>query len=595
MWRRTLEGHSPPSRQNIAGRSGVHDQSARFSRSLLQAQDTQEESLELWQASLNGDLERVKSLLDGDIADPDVRYGDSEYTPIILAAYGGHTQIVQELIRKGADVNAATISGRGRLCVSAIWMAAFGGHGDIVDELLKENANVNQKDSNDTTPLYVAAQHGHVDVVEKLVAANADQEVASLKGATPLMVAVEKGREGVTQILLETGADPNKKKKQTGQTSLWAAAFLREDKIMGMLVASRAKLDEPANDGTSPLYTSIARDCITCARILLEAGADVNLQRKSDKWSSLHAAAALGNVEAVELLLEFGADKTLQDHVLRRPVDVTGRQKKLDADTEKKLKGLLSLDILQAEPVDNASESIQQAPPVVGTSGRSEPPLTTPPPLELEPLPPPVDGDFKKASSGIDADGFELRSRRNENADQPKKSTSGSKSSLAVWAIIILAVLAFLVLLQAAYIVGHRRARKRRGAGNREQFIPRLHPRLSTMSYVQTSPVTVVSPPGGGGTGASQEDRMPFSPTQSVMPSPDSPETRRPATHPMLESYPSNIEDYSHGSGMNLINTPVNLETVKQLYTQRTMEYDQDGNFMTGGYPGERQVLSAHT
>ena len=57
---------------------------------------------------------------------------------------------------------------------------------------------------------------------------------------------------------------------------------------------------------------------MACARVLLEAGADVQLQRESDKWSPLHAAAALGNVEAVELLLEFDADKTLQDHVLRR-------------------------------------------------------------------------------------------------------------------------------------------------------------------------------------------------------------------------------------------------------------------------------------
>ena len=54
-------------------------------------------------ACIKGDLERVRQLIqEGQDVNRGNRFG---WTPLMLAALNGHDQVVQELIRAGADVN----------------------------------------------------------------------------------------------------------------------------------------------------------------------------------------------------------------------------------------------------------------------------------------------------------------------------------------------------------------------------------------------------------------------------------------------------------------------------------------------------------
>lgn len=71
----------------------------------------------------------------------------------------------------------------------------------------------------------------------------------------------------------------------------------------------------------------------------------------------------------------------------------------------------------------------------------------------------------------------------------------------------------------------------------------------------------------------------PFSPTQNVPPAPDSPETHRPAGHPVLESLPSDYESYQ---GRSTRSGAVDLEHVHQLYSTTEGPYDGFGNYVTG-------------
>ncbi|KAG7258674.1 hypothetical protein CRUP_029076, partial [Coryphaenoides rupestris] len=96
---------------------------------------------------------------------------DNGQTPLMLASEQGSLEIVQELIRRGANVNLDDVD-----CWSALISAAKEGHLEVVKELLENSAYLEHRD---------------------------------MGGWTALMWAAYKGRVEVTQLLLENGANPN--------------------------------------------------------------------------------------------------------------------------------------------------------------------------------------------------------------------------------------------------------------------------------------------------------------------------------------------------------------------------------------------------
>ena len=82
-----------------------------------------------------------------------------------------------------------------------LYFAAEKGHTHVVMELIKAGADVNQADSEGFTPLHVAAQDGHEGIVALLIQAGADVHKAGKNGYTPMKVVTFKKREKVVTIL----------------------------------------------------------------------------------------------------------------------------------------------------------------------------------------------------------------------------------------------------------------------------------------------------------------------------------------------------------------------------------------------------------
>ena len=80
-----------------------------------------------------------------------------------LAAWYGHTGIVELLLGKGASIVAINTSGN-----TPLHHAAFNGHTGTVELLLGKGASMEAIGRNDNTPLHLAAQSGHTDIVELL-------------------------------------------------------------------------------------------------------------------------------------------------------------------------------------------------------------------------------------------------------------------------------------------------------------------------------------------------------------------------------------------------------------------------------------------
>jgi ankyrin repeat protein len=90
------------------------------------------ESIQLIQSASNGNVDRVRSLLSGKV-NLDLDRGAA----IGKAAAAGHTEIVELLIRAGANVNLSDRSG-----FTPIASAAYAGYGDIVRRLIDAGADI---------------------------------------------------------------------------------------------------------------------------------------------------------------------------------------------------------------------------------------------------------------------------------------------------------------------------------------------------------------------------------------------------------------------------------------------------------------------
>jgi len=96
---------------------------------------------------------------------------------------------------------------------TALHFAAFGGQVDVLELLLKGGADVDARAKTrfDNTPLQAAALTGQVEAIRRLIAHGADVRVKQAEGATALHEAAALGSEPLATLLLNAGADINAK------------------------------------------------------------------------------------------------------------------------------------------------------------------------------------------------------------------------------------------------------------------------------------------------------------------------------------------------------------------------------------------------
>jgi len=117
---------------------------------------------------------------------------------LLVAAGDGNLDIVRELLKNGAYVNAKNNVGE-----TALIKASEKGHKDIVDLLLAWGADWNVRtDDEGYAPLHSAASSGHKDIVDLLLERGASVETRDFYSRTPLHYAAAGGQRDVVELLL---------------------------------------------------------------------------------------------------------------------------------------------------------------------------------------------------------------------------------------------------------------------------------------------------------------------------------------------------------------------------------------------------------
>jgi len=219
----------------------------------------------LFKAVIDGDAARVRELLRKG-ANANAKDGDSDLTPLHVAAAKGHADVARLLLEHGADVNAKESVHD----ATPLHVAAAMGHADVAKLLLEHRANVHAKyGDSDLTPLHIAALYGHVDVARLLLEHGADVNARDEDDWTPLHWAAAKGHVDVARLLLEHGADVNARGKD-GWIPLHVAAFWGHADVARLLLDHGADPSIRDRDGRTPLDIARAMGHKEVARVIEE-------------------------------------------------------------------------------------------------------------------------------------------------------------------------------------------------------------------------------------------------------------------------------------------------------------------------------------
>ncbi|XP_003972946.2 ankyrin repeat and SOCS box protein 15b [Takifugu rubripes] len=212
-------------------------------------------------------------------------------TPLAIAAEHGNTEALDVLIQHGGDVNAQATNGD-----SVLYDAAGSGNLDTVELLLQHRADPNVASFAFQLPIHRASYEGHILVLRTLIPITSERAI-HLSGQDPIHSATDGGQVECLRLLIQEGRDVNA--------------------LLGTHIS-----ENYGDLRKTPLFFAISNGDLTCAKLLLAAGARTEL----DPLRCILVAVRAERHDLVQLLLSYGADVNCYFRVISNTLFPTALQ-----------------------------------------------------------------------------------------------------------------------------------------------------------------------------------------------------------------------------------------------------------------------------
>lgn len=156
---------------------------------------------DIFEAASIADIVAVENLIHQDPSCINSFSADG-FTPLGLASFFGHEDMVKVLLAKRANPN---IAANNQFKVAPIHSACAISNYEIAELLINHGADVNAKQMQGVTPLHSAAHNGQRELVKLLLDSGADIHAKMDNGQTPLFMAEEKGFGETADLIRKSG------------------------------------------------------------------------------------------------------------------------------------------------------------------------------------------------------------------------------------------------------------------------------------------------------------------------------------------------------------------------------------------------------
>lgn len=226
------------------------------------------------------------------------------------------TEITDSFILNGADLNTTNFDGE-----TALHLAARCGLYQIFDRLLKAGMDLNVYDNYGRNVLHTAVCSNEFEIVKLIL----DYCSTSMS---------------VNQQILDDRLDliDSKTNDDLGDTALIIASRLNLNTVLKLLIDYNATVNATDSEGRSALHWCAKVNNFNGAMLLLQAGANVNMQDNDERTPLTSALSELCTKEVADLLIKYDAFVSSEDEARYKKMKSTLEQlNMLDVNAQQKL------------------------------------------------------------------------------------------------------------------------------------------------------------------------------------------------------------------------------------------------------------------
>jgi len=169
--------------------------------------------------------------------------------------------------------------------------------------------NVNKKNHRGNTSLIIAVHFNYLEIVRLLLEKGANINCQGQNKCSPLLIVAQNNNMEILKLLLEKDIDVNIRDRY-GRAVLTIAADYNHIEIVKLLLKQpNIDINTQGDDGRSPLYYASYDNYvdIEVVKVLLEGGANVNIEANNSDTPLIGATIYGGESELIKLLIYHGA------------------------------------------------------------------------------------------------------------------------------------------------------------------------------------------------------------------------------------------------------------------------------------------------
>ncbi|XP_071085969.1 kinase D-interacting substrate of 220 kDa-like [Haliotis cracherodii] len=267
--------------------------------------DFQTPDTDLIVACKQGKLQRVRDILDKSSEDIDKK-DCGGMTPVMWAARRGHIEVLDLLVKKGADVSLKDKVGH-----NILHWACYGRNFAMVKYVLSLNkVDINNTGLDGRTPAMFAARQGYMKLFELLVSKGGLPK-ADKDGNNILLLACCGGNVEIVKYIISHKTVDINSGGQSNRTPLMVAAYRGNEKVVDLLMKEEADLTLVGDAGDNVLHSACQGGHVDIVKRVVEL-VDISSPGQYNR-TPLMMAARRGEKEIFDLLVKKEAASCVDD------------------------------------------------------------------------------------------------------------------------------------------------------------------------------------------------------------------------------------------------------------------------------------------